>query len=417
MSTRQQDGTRECVIVGGGVHGTHLAQRLLEDTSLAHEDITIIDQHDHLLAAFRRHARACGMESLRSTYVQHVGTEPFGLESDAESHGREDELVATVNYPDRPSLDLFLDHADRVIDAKGIETLLRQATVEQIHERADGGVRLTTGTGSIDAATSVLAVGHGGRYRLPEWARGVDEVRHVWDGFDPETTVDHTVIVGGGITAAQLACTISETQSATVVSRHPLEWELSEADPPWLNWNHIERELHCHPPASKARLDAVREARYSATIPPHLYESIEDRQASGRLRVRQADVETATATPDGVRLALDDGDTLAADRVVCATGFEPVFEHPFVDRLAAELDLARGYRGLPMLDDETLSWETNDGRSSSLYVTGALALGVVGPYAPNIPGAKRSADRITRAVESAGGTPSRSPVCAGRHVP
>ena len=414
MSTRQQDTPRECVIVGGGVHGTHLAQRLLEDTSLEHEEITIVDPHDRLLAAFRRHARICGMESLRSTYVQHVGTEPFGLESYAESHGREDELVPTVNYPDRPSLDLFLDHADWAIEAKGIDTLLRQGTVERIRERTDGGVRLATTTGSIDAATCVLALGHGGRYRLPEWARGVDGVAHVWDGFDPEATVDHTVIVGGGVTAAQLACTIGETRSATVVSRHPLEWELSEADPPWLNWNHIERELHCHPPASKARLDTVCEARYSATVPPDLYESIEDRQASGRLRVRQADVEAATATADGVRLALDDGDTLAADRVVCATGFEPAVEHPFVDRLATELDLARGYRGLPMLDDETLSWETNGGRSSPLHVTGALALGVVGPYAPNIPGAKRSADRITRAVESTGGTPSRSPVRAER---
>ena len=414
MSTRQQDTPRECVIVGGGVHGTHLAQRLLEDTSLEHEEITIVDPHDRLLAAFRRHARICGMESLRSTYVQHVGTEPFGLESYAESHGREDELVPTVNYPDRPSLDLFLDHADWAIEAKGIDTLLRQGTVERIRERTDGGVRLATTTGSIDAATCVLALGHGGRYRLPEWARGVDGVAHVWDGFDPEATVDHTVIVGGGVTAAQLACTIGETRSATVVSRHPLEWELSEADPPWLNWNHIERELHCHPPASKARLDTVCEARYSATVPPDLYESIEDRQASGRLRVRQADVEAATATADGVRLVLDDGDTLAADRVVCATGFEPAFEHPFVDRLATELDLARGYRGLPMLDDETLSWETNGGRSPPLHVTGALALGVVGPYAPNIPGAKRSADRITRAVESTGGTPSRSPVRAER---
>ncbi|WP_418285221.1 FAD/NAD(P)-binding protein [Halorubrum sp. DTA46] len=398
MSTRHQDDAQGCVIVGGGIHGTHLAQRLLEGTSLEHEDITIVDPHDRLLAAFRRHARACGMETLRSTYVQHVGTEPFGLESFADSRVREDELIPTVDYPDRPSLDLFLDHADRVIESKAIDSLHLRGTVERIHERAGGGFRLTTSTGSIDADTCVLAVGHGGRYRLPEWTQGVDEVDHVWGGFDPEATVDHTVIVGGGITAAQLARTLSETQSVTVVSRHPLRWEISEADPPWLNWNHIERELHCHPPASKARLDAVREARYSATIPPHLYELIDDRQAAGRLHIRQAAIEAATAIEGEVRLTLDDGDTLAADRVVCATGFEPVFDHPFVDRLATDMNLAQGYRGLPMLDDETLSWETDRGRSVPMYVTGALAVGVVGPYAPNVPGAKRSADRITRAV-------------------
>jgi len=402
----------DCVIVGGGVHGTHLAGRLLEDTELDRHAVAVVDPNDRLLASFRRKAAACGMDALRSTYVQHVGTEAFGLESFAEAAGREDELRSTVDYPDRPSLDLFLDYADRCIDANGLDSLHRRATVERIERPGGGGLQLRTSAGRIDAATCVLAVGHGGRYQLPEWARDVDGVDHVWGDFDPGRSPGRTVVVGGGITAVQLACTLSgresvgkraaaeEREPVTLVSRHPLEWEVSEADPPWLNWTHIERELHCHPRASKARLDAVREARHSATVPPYLYNPLAERVDDGRLRLLEGDIETATATRNGITLALREGETLEADRVVCATGFEPVFRHPFVERLTAELDLARGHRGLPMLDDATLAWETTDGEPLPLHVSGALALAVVGPYAPNVPGAKRAADRITRAIEA-----------------
>ena len=420
MSTQITDDIFQCVIVGGGVHGVHLAQRLLEDTHLTPGEIAIVDPHDQLLESFRRKARACGMESLRSTYVQHVGTEPFGLESFAEAQDRTEELQPTVDYPDRPSLDLFVDFADHSIDTKQLDALHIQATVESIAAREGGelstrnggGFELVTDAGRVETRTCVLAVGHGDRYRIPTWAQGVDGVAHVWDGFEFDRDVGHTLVVGGGITAAQLAVRLDER--VTMVSRHPLQWEVSEAEPPWLNWHHIERNLHCHPPASKARLETVREARYSATIPPHLYDTIDSRIDDGRLRILQGDIETARATDSGnVRLALDDGLAIEADQVVCATGFEPVFDHPLVDRLVETLDLDRGYRGLPMVDDSTLAWQTTAGRSLPLYVSGALALGVVGPYAPNIPGARRSADRITTALETGGVDVVDSAVRAG----
>ncbi|MFO7834190.1 MAG: FAD/NAD(P)-binding protein, partial [Halohasta sp.] len=310
----------DCVIVGGGIHGTYCCQRLLEDTPLDRSAVAILDPNERLLDSFRTKARACGMDSLRSTFVHHIGTDPFGLESFAEARDRTEELRPTVDYPDRPSLDLFVDHADHVIESNGLDTLHVRVAVEAIHERADGGLRLTTDDGMIDARACVLAIGHGGRVRLPDWAEGVDRATHVWDGFDPDADSERTVVVGGGITAAQLACELREP--VTMLTRHPLQWELSEADPPWLNWRHIERKLHCHPPGSAARLAVVDEARYDATIPPHLYDEFRTRVDDQRLHIVQGEVET-TASADGrLRLTLADGRRLTADRVVCATGFE-----------------------------------------------------------------------------------------------
>ena len=409
MRTETTTNCFECVIVGGGVHGVHLASRLLEDSHLRPAEIAIVDPHDRLLESFRQKARACKMESLRSTYVQHVGTEPFGLESFAAAQDRTAELRPTVDYPDRPSLDLFCDFADHVIDTKQLDTLHIQARVEGIEARdgnelstRNSGFVLETDIGSIGTRTCVLAVGHGDRYRIPAWAADVDGVSHVWDGFDPNRTVEHTLVVGGGITAAQLAAGLDER--VTLVSRHPLQWEVSEADPPWLNWHHIERELHCYRRASKARLERIREARYRATVPPHLYDALDGRLDAGECRIIQGEITQTTPISGGLRATLDDAkradiSRIDADRIVLATGFEPAYSHPFVDRVADALSLERGYQGLPLLTDDSLAWETTEGTTLPLYVSGALAVGTVGPYGPNVPGAKRAADRIVPAIE------------------
>ncbi|ARS88312.1 FAD/NAD(P)-binding protein [Natrarchaeobaculum aegyptiacum] len=399
MTTDNSTHTVSCTIVGGGIHGTHLAQRLLEDTPLEPSDVLIVDPHDRLLASFREKAKSCRMKGLRSSFVHHVGTDPFGLERFAEANERESELVPTVDYPPRPSLDLFLDYSDAVIERKHLESLHRRATVDGIHERpGTTGLRLETSAGPIETDHCVLAIGHGNQYRWPAWATGLDEVEHVWEGFEPDASADRTIVVGGGITAAQLACALSETQSVALLSRHPLEWEVSEAAPPWINWEHVKHNLHTLPPGSSERLDLVSDARNTATVPPYFYEEVADRIDDGVLTLSQGDVESATVDDGTVRLSLDHGLEVLGDRVVLATGFEPVFEHPFVDRIAERLEMVRGHRGIPVLDDETLAWRSDDGRFVPLYVSGALAMGSVGPYAPNIPGARRAGDRITAAI-------------------
>jgi hypothetical protein len=396
-----QDPTRKfgCTIVGGGIHGTYLAQRLIENTPFDRSDVLIVDPHDRLLTSFREKTKACGMEVLRSTFVHHIGTKSFGLENFAEANDREDELVPTVDYPPRPSLDLFLDYSKHVMEQKDLESLHLRAAVDAIQEIPDTtGLRLETTAGSIDTDHCILAIGHGGRYRWPNWTTGLDGVEHVWEGFDPDASVDRTIVVGGGITAAQLACELSETQSVALLSRHPLEWEVSEADPPWINWSYIEEHLHEYPLGSSERFEVVSDARHTATVPPFLYAEFENRINDGTLTLAQGAVDSAVNEGESVRLSLDHGLQLLADRVVLATGFEPVFDHPFVNRIADELELVRGYRGMPVLDDDTLAWQCEDGRFVPLYVSGALALGTVGPYAPNIPGARRAGDRITAAI-------------------
>ncbi|CAI48204.1 uncharacterized protein NP_0226A [Natronomonas pharaonis DSM 2160] len=395
----------EFVIVGGGVHGTYLANRATAEYDP--EDITIVDPAPRLLSTFRQRAARCGMTELRSPFVHHLGRDPFDLETFAHSRGREAELVPTPNYPPRPTLSLFCDHAAHVIARRGLDALHRRGTVTDVRDAGDGLVVETTG-GTLRSRRVVLAVGHGPP-SLPEWAG--DAIDHVWDDApnsgrtaspravaadggnvvaDGDGVAENTndkapdIVVGGGSTAAQVAL---QRNADILLSRHPLRTSVTEAEPPWVNWPHIQRELHGHPPGSKARLKTVREARKSGTIRPQL----RDRLEASDVSVVVGEVESAVETDDAVRLRLTDGRPLAGDAVCCATGFEPPWDRPFVRRLASSLGLERGYDGMPVLDDATVSWR---GDTDGIYASGALAAGTVGPFAGNVIGARRAADRI-----------------------
>lgn len=398
----------EYVIVGGGIHGTCLANYLLADGGYSHDEIRIVEPRDELLDSFERKARQCGMETLRSTFVQHIDTEPFSLESFAEGAGREAELVATDDYPSRPTLDLFLDHSRSVINRADIDDCHRQTRAVDIDENG-GSLHVETPERTLETRHVILALGLGAEPARPEWAKRLSDdapVTHVWhDTFDPSTaaTFDgETYVVGGGITAGQLACTLSEQTSVTLLSRHQLETALSGADPYWLNWRHLERELHALPPGSQARHDRIRNARNDATIPPYVERRLDERRDCGALNVRIGEIVCAHASENGLLLRFADGSTDSNAQVILATGLDPVAEHPLVSTVAESLSLQRGTNRFPVLDDQTLAWQRADGSTSSVYVSGALAEPTVGPFARNIIGARRVAEQLLDPPDQAG---------------
>lgn len=393
MTARQVRDTVEWLVVGGGIHGTYVTRELLE-AGVPRKDVAVVDSHGELLASFRQKARACGMETLRSNYVQHIGPSPFGLQQFAEVRNRDEELVPTRNSQPRPTVALFLDYADHVIERFELDRVVRERTVTGIER--DGSLVVDTTAGTIRAERVVLAVGHGGRYCRPGWARNERRVEHVWDNTaHPTETVEEgeTVwVVGGGITAGQVATTVADrVDRVTVCTHHPIRKALREADPRWLNWNYIETELHSLPAGSKARLDRLKRARNDGTMPPYLLRELE---TTSNVTVRQDDIEAVVREQGNLLVVPDRSRGEHVDRVVLATGFEPVFEHPFVRSVADSLSLQCGHRNVPILDDETLAWRTETGERSRILVTGALGAGTVGPFAGNIPGARRASERI-----------------------
>lgn len=396
----------EYAIVGGGIHGTHVAHRLVREAGLDPEKLVVIDAHGEFLASFREKARACGTDALRSPTVHHVGVDPFDLKDFAEARDRVDELLPTLDRPRRPSIELFLDHATHAIDSSGLDDRLREATVTGIERTADpvGGLCVHTPNGSIRARRCVLAVGHGGRLARPDWAAGLDSpsVSHVWDEpVPPERRVDGgpTCVVGGGITAGQLALSLAETSPVTLLARRELREASVEADPHWINWPHIEERLHSLPPGSAARLERVAAEHEAGTVPPYLHRRMRRAIDRGELEVCVGTVESVRTDGEGAVLRLDDGSVERFERVLLATGFAPPEGCPLVERIAASLSLERGHRGVPVLDDASLEWRAESGSGSGVFVTGALGAATLGPFAGTIAGARRAADRLVETHE------------------
>ncbi|MHC3437302.1 FAD/NAD(P)-binding protein [Natrialbaceae archaeon A-gly3] len=395
----------EIAIVGGGVHGVHLAVRLLEADVVAHDRLRIVEP-EGLLSAFEEKCRQCGMTELRSPIVHHVGVDPFSLLEFARARGREDEVVPSDVGAERPTTGLFFDHADKVIERYDLESTVIEDRVCGLVERADG-VDLETTAGTLSSRACVLAIGHGRSYTRPEWAVDLPpeaSVTHVWNAaFDPDEIGEtaRVGIVGGGITAAQLATTLARPErDVTVFARSPFRVETLEASREWMHFSGAVNDLQALPPASRARHRLVADARRDGTMPPHVFSRL--RRTIDREWVDLERSEIAAVTPAGgtVVVTCQDGTATWFDDLVLATGFDSPYDAPLFTRIREDTDLQTGYRGAPALEDDTLRWRRSDGTPSRVAVSGIAAQGTLGPFARNVIGARRAGELLVDTLET-----------------
>ena len=384
------------LIIGGGVHGTHLSLALLRAAGVAHDRLAVLDPWDEPLARFFRFTEATGMGYLRSPAVHHLDLHPYALRSFARrGHGKR---VARFVAPyDRPGLAFFRAHCESIVRAYGLAQVRTRATAIRL-DRVDVGFRVETDRGVLAARRVVLAVGQGDQPCWPEWAaalRASGRVQHVFDGpAPPETTRtgERVVVIGGGITAGQLACSLMDRGAVvTLLSRHEARVHLFDSDPIWLGPAGL-TGFHGEPnPDARRRI--IQGARRRGSMPPELDQRIRVEAHRGRLARRRGEITHAELGSGAVRLALgSDGGALEADHVVLATGFLP--HRPG----GALLDDAIAAHGLPCarcgypIVSRRLEW------APGLFVSGPLADLELGPAARNIAGARAAAERIQSAA-------------------
>lgn len=382
------------LIVGGGVHGTAICNYLLRHRAVRGDRIRVLDPHDEPLARWRACARNTGMAYLRSPVVHHLDVEPAALHrfADVEVPG------ARFTRPyRRPAVDLFERHCDAVIERNGLRPLRARATALRVRARPEGLV-VETDAGVLTTRRTLLALGAGDRPCWPQWARAAreqlgDVVTHV---FDPAwelarfQATGRTVVIGGGITAAQVAVTLARRRVGPVVllMRHAPRVQQFDSDTCWLGESclrHFRRTDDM-----RQRREVIRRARHRGSMPPDVARQLNQERARGDLCVTEAEVARATADPlgRGILLHCVGQPPIAADHVLLATGFDP--RRPggaLVDHAIADLGLPVAPCGYPVVDGR-LEW----GRG--LHVTGPLAELEIGPVARNIIGARLSGARL-----------------------
>jgi cation diffusion facilitator CzcD-associated flavoprotein CzcO len=383
-----EHGMLDWLIIGGGVHGTHLSHVIAHGRGVRFDRIGVVDREREPLAAFWRCVAATGMTHLRSPGVHHLDLHPYSLLRFARRQGRR--AGGFVPPYDRPTLPLFRAHCEHVVERYRLATLRLVATTEQITAKP-WGYRVETTRGHLDTRRVVLALGTGDAVEVPSWAQHAPS----WHVFHREfsrghAAAGHTVaIIGGGISAAQLALSLARTGvQAIVIARHAIREHRFDSDPAWLGPRAMREFSHA---SMGSRRALIREARHCGSLPPELRRAVKRAIRANLIRWLDAEVTALGSGPARIELVLDRAPhELAVDHVMLATGFRG--ERPggeLIDDAIDRLGLPCAACGFPMLRD-TLEWR------AGLYVSGALAELELGPIARNIAKARAAAERLAR---------------------
>lgn len=385
------------LVIGGGVHGVHASVALLELAKVSRAGLRILDPQPELLGRWRRCTANVAMQHLRSPSVHHLDIPAFSLAQFADFRtGRPDARFAPPYH--RPSLALFNAHSDSLVEAQGLEQLhLRGAALDL--EPGPDCVRVQTSLGELRARRILLAIGAGDQPRWPDWAaqlraQGV-AIDHVFaQGFACEELPawERAVVVGGGISAVQLALRLGARQPGTVtlLPRHPLREAQFDSDPGWLGPLELTAFAKLDDPA--ARREAIDGARHRGSAPRDVLLSLRRARRAKRIILREGEVVRARFDRSlGPELWLRDGEAVHADRIVLATGFEARRPGPWLDGLIARAKLPCAPCGYPLVD-QGLRWHPR------IHVSGPLAELELGPAARNIAGARMAAQRILKSL-------------------
>jgi cation diffusion facilitator CzcD-associated flavoprotein CzcO len=384
------------VIVGGGPHGVHLAVRLLEEGRVKRDHLRIVDPHPTLMHRWRCCTASTGMRYLRSPAVHHLDLEPFDLLRFAEAGPGGPGTGSHFAPPySRPSVDLFARHCD---------ALLRRHRLDALHIRA-GATRIALGEASVGLGLSdgrelhthsvVLALGNSDHRHWPGWCRQLRDsggrVCHVFDEdapLQPETLPHTLAVVGGGISAAQVATRLAAAgKQVTVLARHPPRLHQFDSDPGWLGPKHMRSFERTRDMARRRSL--IGAARHRGSMPADVHAELQAAIEAGSVCWRTDPMVDARVGPDGaMHLDFDGTPMLTVAAIVLATGLSTARPGGrLVDAIIEEHDLPVAACGYPVVDSH-LRWHPR------LFVMGPLAELELGPAARNLAGARRAADRI-----------------------
>lgn len=367
----------EWLIIGGGLHGTHLSHVLVNALGYPPDSVCVLDSEPEPLAIWKNRTQACGMTHLRSPQVHHLDFRGPDLRDYARETGRADAFIPPYH---RPALDLFNDHAAHIIARGGLRRLRRCDTARRIESGAES-YRVVSDHRTWHTRRVLLALGQPDPIR-PDWGAGLP---HVFDtGFERDISAGryadkHVTVVGAGATGAQLAVKLGESaEQVDLVASTGIHRADFDSPPCYLGPRCLSAFSRATIPRRREILNTVRNI---GTVPADVYEQI---VSSARIRILKGPVH---AISDGA-LQLEDGRTMPTDELILATGLERkppggALVSAAIDRLA----LPVSPEGWPLLQTD-LQWR--DG----LFVSGRMSELELGPAAANISGARMAGKRL-----------------------
>lgn len=426
--------------------------------------VTVVDKHGGgWMTGWKDNFATLGIPKLRSLMNAHA--DPFdhrSLEFYAEAKGRGIELVTLPQLCQRdkefkgpyqaPSTDLFNEFHDLLAHAYGVEEMVQKGTVESIRptESEDGepifevDILVSSDTlnkhgviRTIKTKRVVCAMGPLFRPSEAFWeaslrkellqqrisypSERILKYNHIMSFIRDQNQardidskkIHNLLIVGGGITSAQmalLALRASWCDKVTLIQRSTALPRHFDLDNKWMGpeRGRLLDEFWSMDHECRARF--CQEQRRGGSIPPEILQELHQSQSQqGDAFQWKEEVQISSVKYDGgnyLSVFLDDGTESQHDMIWLATGSET-----HVDFYSALEDLRkvlpiREAQGLPILNKD-LSWrappELNEPKWKAtarerFWCMGALSALELGPDALNLIGARAGAVAVAKAV-------------------
>jgi cation diffusion facilitator CzcD-associated flavoprotein CzcO len=384
------------LIIGGGVHGTLVSNALLQK-GWRRAGIRVLDPRARPLALWEELTARVGMSYLRSPSVHNIDLHPRSLDWFAQtSRGRK--VARFLNPYERPGIEIFRLHSRSVVERERLHELRLAGRASGVRQLGSGFSIETTG-GQLVARRLLLATGASEQPCWPAWASAARAagmpISHVFseEYRRPAAGSGRVVVVGGGLTAVQLALSLARESPAQVVliARHAIRVHEFDSDPGWLGPLHM-RVFSETRDYGQRRLQ-IRGARHRGSVTKEVAVKLQTALETGALLRFQGNIERVEQTPPGpLRLCLRDGAVISCDQIVLATGFDSARPGgAWLSTAIQELGLSCAACGYPIVN-RSLEWHRG------IFVTGPLAELEVGPISRNIAGAREAALRISAAA-------------------
>lgn len=378
------------LIIGGGIHGTYLSLYLTQRKGLTPAQVRVVDPFPQSLTLWHHFTRNTGMLYLRSSHAHNLHFDPFSLITFSRTRGGQP-LADFIEPYGRPSLKLFNVHSQRLIERYHLEALRMVGRAEKLRQ-IEGGWQVDTDAGSVGTHNVILAFGNTEAPHWPVWAKSLQatggSIHHLFDpAYERMPPQGETVVVGGGISSAQVAVALAVEAPGmvTLLTRHLPRVHQFDADIGWITHQYLDA-YHQEMDTARRRT-MIQAARHRGSMPADVARELDQAVQQGLLNLRIDEVAEA-ANGDRINLSLVSGERIETDHVLLATGFEPARPGgTWITTAVNDYGLPCAADGYPIVD-KRLCW------SAGLYVSGSLAELEIGPVARNFVGVKLAAERI-----------------------
>lgn len=329
----------------------------------------------------------------------------------------------------RPSTELFHNYCEEIVDRYRLHNVIMKDEVVKVEytninvletDESGQGFLVTTKSGAVfGSKVCVVASGHRGKpnYPIPALCQNPKYLEgscHTTDIFQRKVEFPHTkisgkidngeltkvVIVGGGLTSAQMAhsCILSGVNKVYLVLRGPLKIKHFDFHLDWVTkYKNLKKSSFYLKDTEEERIDMINEAREGGSVNPEYYKKLMKHVKSKKLDIIQHSSLTDTEWKDdmlwNINLKSHRDDLISSisnvDYIYCATGISQSIQSlDFLNPIMKNHGIPI-VNGFPCLTDE-LQWK----KDIPLFLVGKNASLRVGPSSANLDGARLGAERI-----------------------